>query len=376
MGMSSKKQNSTPAAPAKARPNASFGSPQSAPVAKSTPFRAKQPRVASANGRCNVAHVERIGTIAGSVAFAVTAFAINPGLIATFPWLSGVAARYESYRFKRLRFWLRSKCSTAFVGDVSMAIDFDAADTPPTTSVQLENYDGAVNDMPWTDQWMDASALNLRKELVYYVRTAALSSNLDIKTYDLGNLYVGTEGQANTSTVAYLYADYEVELTTPQLSFESVVLGGAITGAGTQSAANPFGTTASADAQALGVAINASSVVTLSYPGTYLVAGSIGGTVLSALTGTGSTGVTGSIAASGLANAAGTALFYYGTYVSTVANGTITFAATATTVTSAIAYIAVAPTSSLSAVPEELTPYDDVDRLRAEVARLRKALRR
>jgi len=106
-----------------------------------------------------------------------------------------------------------------------MAVDFDAADAAPTTKQQLLAYQGAVRSAPWQRCAYIAAKTNLRKfGIQRYVRSAALASNLDIKTYDVGNLFVATQGTTVTGSLAELYVDYDVELFTPQLTAaESVV---------------------------------------------------------------------------------------------------------------------------------------------------------
>jgi hypothetical protein len=173
-----------------------------------------------------------------------------------------------------------------------------------------------------------------------------LASNLDIKTYDVGNLYVCTEGQASTATVGYLYIDYEVVLKTPQLNFDDVLLGGAIASGGSLTAGNPLGATASVDPQALGISVGATSVVTLAYPGTYIVSALYAGTVFSDSACAGSAGVAVVELADVSPTAATSRLAQY--YVlSTVASGTLSFTVTATTVTSGTVIVASVPANSI-----------------------------
>lgn len=181
----------------------SFGPMELAPVATARSFQARKPMITYAKdgSNCIVRHCERIGTILGSAAFTVNEFNINPGLAATFPWLSQIAQRFESYRFRRLEFHYRTKCATSFVGDVIQTVDYDAGDPAPITSVQAEGYMGAASCAPWQDKDHISAPLNLRKVNSYYVRAGALAGNLDIKSYDVGNLFVCTENQADRKSV-------------------------------------------------------------------------------------------------------------------------------------------------------------------------------
>jgi hypothetical protein len=48
-----------------------------------------------------------------------------------------------------------------------------------------------------------------------FVRTSALAANLDLKTYDVGNLWIASSGGAGV-VAGELYVSYEIELMTPQ----------------------------------------------------------------------------------------------------------------------------------------------------------------
>lgn len=48
-----------------------------------------------------------------------------------------------------------------------------------------------------------------------FIRGGNLAANLDIKTYDIGQLIVGTQGMADATAAGELYVEYEIELRTP-----------------------------------------------------------------------------------------------------------------------------------------------------------------
>lgn len=202
------------------------------PVAVGTQFRASRPKIKFDGSRCLVSHTERFGGVVGSASFSTTNYAINPGNVFAFPWLSSLALRFEKYRFKKLKCHYRTKCSTSNPGDISLAIDYDASDLAPGSSVIMENYEDAVNTAPWMDVVLQSTKLNLNAELWYYVRDYhTLAANLDIKTYDTGKLFVGVEGNG-TDILGYLYWEYEIELLTTALDFvEDPPVGGYTTGA-------------------------------------------------------------------------------------------------------------------------------------------------
>ncbi len=197
------------------------GPMEEAPVAMMRISRTGVPDVSGSpyvgDGRIRVRHREYLADVAGSVAFAATGYAINPGLATSFPWLSNLAKNFESFLFRRLSFEFETQKSTATSGTVMLAIDFDAADAAPTTKTALMTYHNAVRSAAWAECQYRSDGADLRKFGVQrYIRTAALAANLDIKTYDVGNLYVATQGEADTTAIGELYVVYDVELITPQ----------------------------------------------------------------------------------------------------------------------------------------------------------------
>lgn len=174
-------------------------------------------------GSIRVRHREYIGDVLGTTDYAQSSYPINPGLLQTFPWLAQMAALYESYLFNSLEFEFESTQSTASLGSVILAVDFDASDTPPGSKQQILAYEGAVRTAPWSSCTYRCSKQNLRKFGVQrFIRHGNLSANQDIKTYDVGNLFVATKGNSNNSTNGELYVTYDVTLETPQQSTDLI----------------------------------------------------------------------------------------------------------------------------------------------------------
>ena len=192
-----------------------------APVAQQRAVTSTAPRFKQTREGMLVTHREYIADITrNSNAFTVDTFNINSGLASTFPWLAQIAGRFESYTFERLDFVFESMVPTTQAGTVMMAIDFDAADTPPTTKTTIMSYYGAVRSAPWQPSILRTSTVDRTKMVKErYVRTGALTGTYDIKTYDMGNLFVATVGTGTQSVVlGELYVDYTVRFRTPQIS--------------------------------------------------------------------------------------------------------------------------------------------------------------
>ncbi len=336
--------------------------PQAAAVAYSTKNRTKNAEISySKDGRvCHVKHRERFATILGSVAFASNAYVINPGQSATFPWLSGIANRFESYSFDELQFEFRTKTATTALGDVILAVDYDATDAAPSDSIQAEAYDESASGAPWQNVTHVCKKVNLKKLPMFFVRGDTQPASTDLKMSDMGNLFVCTENQASAALVGYMYVSYSVRFFTPQLRSNDIqISGGLCTGATSMTAALPFGTAGAFDAQARGVseAASTNSVFTFTNPGSYILTVDIVGTGLVSGTRTDGSGCSSSRFGY-IVNAAGTVLVEIYTVVTTQANATWTYQVTGTTVTGSYLFVGSAPYGALAMLEEAMLSSD------------------
>jgi len=189
-----------------------------APAAYSISMQPREPRIRADSRSCTIAHRELVCSVTGSTNFTVSnSFALNPGIATTFPWLSTQALGWEQYRFKRLKFCYYTRCATSVPGSVILAPDYDAADSAPSSEQQALTYRDSKEEVPWVQTFectLDPRAL-LEPAGRKYVRYGNLAANLDIKTYDGGNLHLCT---IDGTAVAWgkLWVDYEVEFSVPQ----------------------------------------------------------------------------------------------------------------------------------------------------------------
>lgn len=310
----------------------SVSRPVSAPVAAARVRRSAKPRFSSVNngsGDIRITHREYINELAGSVSFAANSFPINPGLPSTFPWLSGIAQRYESYLFERLKFCFETESATSATGTVIQVIDYDPSDSAPTSKTQAMAYRSSVRSPPWSDSAMESMREDISKRSSYFVRSGSLSSNEDIKLYDVGNYYACTQGQAGTTTVGELYVEYSVILMTPQLGEAGAsFVSGSFTGSSNSA---PFATKTGA------VPCTVSSSGTTTSVSTFTFTQPWQGIVTCGVTGTGvvsisPSGTGGETNLGGIVNAGGTIGIQYAslvadignTYIITISNTTIT----------------------------------------------------
>lgn len=179
----------------------------------------------SSDGRVRIHHREFIQDVDGSVAFSALSLPINPGMKSVFPWLSIMANQFESYLFRSIKFEYETQKSASTSGSVMLAVDFDAADATPVDKQQLMSYHNAVRSAVWAECCYSSDKRDLQKFGVQrYIRNSSLAANLDIKTYDVGNVILATQGESDSSVIGELYVEYDVELITPQAQAESSCL--------------------------------------------------------------------------------------------------------------------------------------------------------
>jgi len=172
--------------------------------------------------RCVVAE-ETIGTIASnnSTAFGVlNTFNINPGNATSFPLLSQEAAVFETYKFDYLEFYTVPSVSGfaagGQTGSVSISVDFNASHAQPISYTAAVDLDPNDEDLPCNDLRIVLPPEKMHQQnLAKFIRTGGLPGSSDIKTYDVGNLFVCCEGlNASQFNVNRLYVKYKCHLYT------------------------------------------------------------------------------------------------------------------------------------------------------------------
>jgi len=204
------KNKQAKASPRGARPMATV------PVAMSRKTRGYAPAISQGGDSVVIRHSEFICDIAGSTAFATTSLNVNPGIATTFPWLSSVAMRYQRYQFRNLKFRYQPRCSTATAGTVILAIDYDANDAAPLSKSAVLSYYGCDDSAAWQECCCGLDARVARDRGSLFLRAGTLAANQDVKTFDLGTLYVCTSGFAGATACGELYVEYDCCLLIPQ----------------------------------------------------------------------------------------------------------------------------------------------------------------
>jgi len=164
---------------------------------------------------------EYVMDIAGSVSFATTSLAVNPGQSTVFPWLSKEALLFEKYKILRLEFYYRPQVSAyaanGQTGKVMLSFDFDASDAPPASKQQVEDTHPHSDGMPYEEVILTIDPKDCSLQDSYYVRPGGLPGSSDIKTYDVGILSVSTIGTNSTANIGELRVRYAIALHDPVL---------------------------------------------------------------------------------------------------------------------------------------------------------------
>lgn len=186
-----------------------------APVAYSTKRTGTAAKMQPIKDGVIITHRSLLGQVVNNLPYTVTSYPINVGMSETFPWLSRLARRYEKYVVRKLRFEYRSVCSTSTSGVIMMSFDRDAADPAPVTKVdQAQTIPNSE-----ANAWMNNDLVIPVDAIERFCRFGDLADNLDIKTYDMGTLFVSSLYGSN-AVGGELYVEYTVELRYPTLGPE------------------------------------------------------------------------------------------------------------------------------------------------------------
>lgn len=189
----------------------------SAPIAAQARTTIGEANISSTKGGLRVKHTELVATQQGTVTYAATVYEINPGLSRTFPWLSGIAKNFESYKIHALRFRYVPRCSTTTVGAMMMSADYNSGDptaaTGPATETAMMITPGAIEGPPWAtlEFRLNPARFNYQK---FFTRVGGLAN---VELYDPAFVYVGHVAFDNNAVVGRLFVEYDIEFMTPQV---------------------------------------------------------------------------------------------------------------------------------------------------------------
>lgn len=186
--------------------------PLRAPVAMQTALRQSYAGLKS----YRVTHTEYVDDVISSMAFDVRSLRVNPAEACTFPWLTRIARNYEKYKFRSLRFFLKTTAPTSVGGSIILAYDYDPTDSPPANKQQILQYSGATRGAPWMNLEVELKRNEVQGNK-FMIAGLAASDDALRRQQDPCLLLVATSGMPDSgTTIAELWVQYDVDLFTPQ----------------------------------------------------------------------------------------------------------------------------------------------------------------
>lgn len=184
------------------------------------------PGMHSRSGDTVIRHREYITDVVSSATpggFKLNAYYINPGLLATFPWLAQIASGYEEYEPAGMIFEFKSTSVDALnstntaLGTVIMATNYNSAAPLFTGKADMENSQYSMSFKPSVSMLHPVECDPTARPLVsMYVRNQAVPSGQDQKTYDMGTFQIASVGmQAASVVIGELWVSYEYKLRKP-----------------------------------------------------------------------------------------------------------------------------------------------------------------
>lgn len=175
-----------------------------------------------------IRYQEYLGDVVTSAtpgAFKLDAYNIQPGLPASFPWLSQIAANYEQYSLEGVVYQFKSTSANALnsvntaLGSVMLATNYDVDDPAFVSKSEMLNYEYSSSCKP-SESVLHMIECDPKQSVLteLYTRTGDLPQGRDLKFYDLGKFQIATVGFQGTSVnIGELHVTYQVRLLKPKL---------------------------------------------------------------------------------------------------------------------------------------------------------------
>lgn len=172
---------------------------------------------------------EQIAIFLGSTGYNTTAYSINPGNPLCFPFLSRVAQNYERYEFEQLMFHYRPSASVfanvGAQGFVGISATMDATQSAPSSQAQAEimKHSPVVETAVPTTIVLDRKFLesDSPRQLRFVRDNGLIPPGTDPHTYDCGQVFFWTNGQANTNQIGELRVVGKCRLSNPVLDISA-----------------------------------------------------------------------------------------------------------------------------------------------------------
>lgn len=218
-----------------------------------------------------VRHREFITTVNSSTNFAVQAsFDINPGNYYLFPWLAGIAARFQEYKIRGMVFHYVPTSGSAVastnaaLGAVMLQTSYRASDAAPASKIEMLNEYNSNESVP-CEAFCHPIECDPKENPfnIQYVRSNATTTVEDKLLYDLGTTHVAVAGcQTTGNPIGDLWVTYEVELKKPIVSSNITQTVRSFSANATPASISNFFATVNTSLGSLPVTLGASNAIT------------------------------------------------------------------------------------------------------------------
>lgn len=204
-------------------------------------------------------NTEYLYDIYGSSTYVTTSILLNPGLMESFPMLSGMATQFETYKFTKLEFYYKpfvasmlssSNSQLGFIGFLHCVDANEDVQNPNGTAysafpskASFLNYEGAISAKPSVPMKFVVDVNRYHKQNLLYVRQGDFINN-DLRMTDTGSLVWACGDQQSTGLMGELYVKYTVKFlkSKPSYSLANSNKFSHYRLSGTISSTTPFGT--------------------------------------------------------------------------------------------------------------------------------------
>ena len=240
------------------------------------------PTFSNGGAGIRVCHREFLSDVYGSVDFQLTAYAINPGLASSFPYLALIAQNFEEWDVHGLVYEYRPSSGSAVsstssaLGVVILATDYDVLNTNFANKQQMESYEFSTSTVPFSACIHPVECARNRTVLNrLYTRTGGIPTGADQRMYDMGKFQIATVGMQSVYIVGELWCSYDITFGKPRipptLGFQYVHF--VENPIATSTAALPFGTTGPAvrSGGLPGIVFWSQTAILFPFPGSYFI---------------------------------------------------------------------------------------------------------
>jgi len=155
--------------------------------------------------------------VSSAVTDQIQAFSINPANGSLFPYLSGIANKFDSYRFNKLSFRYVPEVGSGSTGHCCAAVDPDPDkeyDDLPHSRQEMMSFETAVSSNLWLGWNLDVPMSSISRYPKYLVATQDTARDTGEPARDVGRLFMTTYS-SGSSVVGTFWVTYDITLFNP-----------------------------------------------------------------------------------------------------------------------------------------------------------------